>query len=241
MREPLLSWLELMPAPIPRILPDLWFRFPASEPRIYLTFDDGPHPEHTPALLNLLDQHNARATFFMVGSQAQKHPKLVQRVARNHSIANHTWNHLRLRGQSYDVIASQLERTRVLLEELSQSVTEFFRPPYGVLGRTLLRYARQQGHQIVMWDVLPWDFLSHRTADHIIACLINKVRPGSIVVLHDGHKCAPKMIAALRVALPVLKARGFAFDPLPHRESRAALSGLTNHAPGRILPENWNT
>lgn len=207
---------ERMPEFLVRMLPRLWCRAPASHNRVYLTFDDGPHPERTPLILDVLEEFGLCATFFLIGKRAQRHPGLVQRLAARHRLGNHTWNHPNLRWRGPRVFAAELEPTRKLLEDLAGTAVRLFRPPYGAFGPSLTRYARRHDHQIVLWQVLPWDFRPERSAAQIADCLVRHTTAGSIIVLHDGHACAGKTAAALRVALPVLLEHGFTFAPLPN-------------------------
>jgi len=215
LRDYFRTWLEKTPPAAVSLFPRLLCRAIAEGNRLYLTFDDGPHPEYTPPVLDLLEDLGIRATFFLIGRRAERHPDLVRRIAERHGIANHTWDHLNLRWQNASVFAQQLEPTRILLETLAAKPVQFFRPPYGAFGPALVRYARQHGHQIVLWEVLPWDFVPQRTTEQISNAILRHAAPGSIIVLHDGHRCVSKTLPALRFGIPILLERGFVFDVLP--------------------------
>ncbi len=210
-----------MPELLIRLLPRLWCRVPTSQQHVYLTFDDGPHPERTPLILEVLEKFGLPATFFLIGKRAQQHPELVRYLAARHRIGNHTWHHPNLRWQGAKLFAAELESTRKLLEDLAATPVRLFRPPYGAFGPSLTAYARAHDHQIVLWHVLPWDFRSERTSAQIAECLVRHTTAGSIIVLHDGHACAAKTAAALRLSLPVLLERGFIFSALPNFDSAA--------------------
>lgn len=222
MTQVLLKRFERMPELLIRLLPRLWCRAPASQQRVYLTFDDGPHPERTPLILEVLEEFGLPATFFLIGKRAQRHPELVRYLAARHRIGNHTWHHPNLRWQGTKTFAAELEPTRKLLEDLAGTAVRLFRPPYGAFGPSLTRYARTHDHQIVLWQVLPWDFRPERTAAQIADCLVRHTAAGSIIVLHDGHACAGKTAGALRASLPVLLSRGFTFAALPNVDFEAA-------------------
>jgi len=212
---PLRRRFERMPHWAVKLLPNIWWHAPFDRQQLYLTFDDGPHPDYTPMILDLLERLQIRATFFLIGKHAERNPELVQRLARHHRLGNHTWNHPNLRRQNRDFIAQELAPTRKLLTELGGEDVRLFRPPYGAFGPTLARYVREHDQQMVLWDVLPWDFLPHRTKEEISHALLQHARGGSIIVLHDGHRCAEITRRALEHCIPILQQRGFAFEPLP--------------------------
>jgi peptidoglycan-N-acetylglucosamine deacetylase len=198
--------------------------FETDEPLVALTFDDGPSPEYTPQLLELLEKFEARATFFMVGQAAQKHPDLVRRVAKaGHAIANHSWNH-----PAFVEIASA-ERRRQLRaghRALAPYGIRLFRPPWGSQNRSSRLDAMATGFDVIAWTMEVgdwWDHDSGRMADG----LAKGVRPGSIVLLHDAlfHPPNPEenplprperdsMLAALEIFL-TSAGKGFRFLTLP--------------------------
>ncbi|MBC6950383.1 polysaccharide deacetylase family protein [candidate division KSB1 bacterium] len=207
---------ERMPELFIKLMPRLWFRAPMQTNQIYLTFDDGPHPERTPFILEVLDHFDIPATFFLIGKRAQRNPDFVRRIAARHRIGNHTWNHPNLRWQNARIFAAELESTRKLLEDLSGASVRLFRPPYGAFGPSLAHYARTHDHQIVLWQILPWDFRPERSAQEIADCILRHGAGGSIIVLHDGHSCAEKTSIALRSCLPLLLEQGYQFSALPN-------------------------
>jgi peptidoglycan/xylan/chitin deacetylase (PgdA/CDA1 family) len=183
------------------------------EPVAALTFDDGPHPEHTPALLTLLERHKARATFFMIGEVAQKNLELVRRVARaGHALGNHSWSHL-----SFPLLTrSECDRQLFSCAKvLSPYGEKLFRPPYCHLTLKNCWAIARAGHRIVAFNVHAEDWLD-RDADWMAQRLIERIRPGCIVILHDNiyrsilpsarHDRKP-MLDALRMALEALKGR----------------------------------
>jgi len=153
-----------------------------AEPAAALTFDDGPDPHWTPRVLEVLERHRARATFFMIGDAAVAHPELVRRVASlGHAVGNHTWNH-----QALPRISSEARRQQIRACE--RALTPFgvclLRPPYGAISPGVSMGARRLGYEVVKWnvDVGDWwrDDPSTMTRD-----LGRRMRPGCIVVLHD--------------------------------------------------------
>lgn len=150
---------------------------------IALTFDDGPHPAFTPKLLDILKGHGSKATFFMVGRVAQDHPELVRRVADDgHVIANHSWDHksmplLNRRERIHQVLAGA--------RSIAPYGTRLFRPPYGHQSVASLIDVQLLGYQVVTWNVVGRDWLDYDSG-YISNRIISQVKPGSIVLLHDG-------------------------------------------------------
>jgi peptidoglycan/xylan/chitin deacetylase (PgdA/CDA1 family) len=152
------------------------------DPVAALTFDDGPHPESTSRLLDILDRYQTRATFFLVGEAAQRYPELVRRMAQaGHSIGIHTWDH-----SSFPLI-SRRER-RAQLRAYQKAVAPYgqrlFRPPYGHQSVTSRLDALLLGYQVVTWSVVAEDWLDH-DANWMADQLTKKIKPGSVVLLHD--------------------------------------------------------
>lgn len=187
----------------------------ASRPRahkkvVYLTFDDGPNRRYTPAVLAELKRHNAKATFFMIGSQARANPSLVRQVrAQGHAIGNHTDTHPWLTRLSPGAIGSQLRRADATLGR-----TRCMRPPGGFVNGSVRSVAKAGGKQVVMWTVDPADWARPGTA-RISGTILRNTRPGSIILMHDGGGPRDQSVAALRTVLPRLKAQGYRFETLP--------------------------
>ncbi|GEM_PF-435222 len=193
----------------------------ATEERVAaLTFDDGPHPAHTPALLALLARRRARATFFMVGELAQRHPDIVSAVAgAGHAIGNHTWSHLSLPLLSAAELERQIAAGRAAL---APHGAPLLRPPYCHLTLRNSWALRRAGYQIVGFSVHAEDWLA-RDAEWMARQLVKKIRPGAIVILHDNiyRSVLPEaqtdrrpMLEALRRTLEDLAGR-FEFVTVP--------------------------
>ena len=175
-----------------------------------LTFDDGPDPDWTPRLLDLLARHGAKATFFMVGSRAARHPELVARVAaEGHEIGNHTWDHPSLPGIGAEAVADQLERTRAALAPHGQTL---LRPPYGHQDRTVDLAARRFGYRTICWHATGEDWLD-RDAATIAGLLLDKAEPGAILLLHDSLYSWEE--EAVRDRTPTIEAVGTVIARLP--------------------------
>lgn len=147
-----------------------------------LTFDDGPDPEYTPQLLEVLAAHGARATFFVVGEQAHLHPELLARIAgAGHTIANHTWDHP---GLPLISLGEQRRQIRACAAVIAPYGVRLFRPPYGAQKRLTYWNIRSLGYEVVTWSLMIGDW-EYRSADELAGALIRGTRPGAIILLHD--------------------------------------------------------
>ena len=175
------------------------------EKAVYLTFDDGPIPEATPFILDVLKRYDIKATFFMVGDNARKYPELHQRVIdEGHRIGNHTHNHIMgirysIRDYSYNV-----EKANAYLH------TNLVRPPHGWMR--LSQYAwLSRKFKIVMWDLVTRDYSKWITAEDVVNNVKHYARNGSIITFHDSLKSIEKLKTALPAAIEWLKEEGYAF------------------------------
>ena len=173
-----------------------------------MTFDDGPDPTVTPWVLDVLAQHGAKATFFVVGDQAARHPDILEAVkAAGHAVGGHTMRHERgWRTPTAPYVQSALDSIDGLLP--------LFRPPYGKMTPAQAR--RIGAHaDLVMWDVLSGDFDENRTAEMCFNDLLANTRPGAIVVFHDSIKAADRMLPMLNTYLQWLRREGYTSCLLP--------------------------
>ncbi|MFD5616093.1 polysaccharide deacetylase family protein [Kitasatospora sp. NPDC127060] len=183
---------------------------------VALTIDDGPDPRYTPQVLALLQQHGIRATFFLIGENAVEHPALVKEIAdRGHHIANHTWTHPDLRHMSESAVRDELERTSDLLHRTTGRLPTWFRAPGGDFSPVSLRVAADLGLRNMSWSVDPRDWSRPGTSS-IIDTVLKDVRPGSIVLNHDGGGDRSQTVAALKAYLPVLIDSGYLFTAPPN-------------------------
>ena len=193
-----------------RLFPDILFRVHSEGVKnVYLTFDDGPHPEATGFVLDCLSEYNAKATFFTVGENVQRYPDVMQRIHREgHASGHHTQHHL-------DALHGNATRYLADVEEgAKQNPSPYFRPPYGRLTFRTYR-ALKNRYKIVLWDVLSEDYDQRYTARQCIEKVMRQVRPGSVVVLHDNPKCLEKLRLILPAVLSGLREKGYRLEKLP--------------------------
>jgi len=196
------------PAPYLRWLyPHALWRMDRHDRSVYLTFDDGPIPEATPFILDVLDQFGAKATFFMVGDNAHKYPHLLEEVRnRGHRIGNHTYNHIGgFRWLSWKYLAN------VKKAELYLKSDQLFRPPHGWMKPMQYRTMRYCGWRVVMWDVVTRDYSRLLTAEDVLNNVKRYTRNGSIITFHDSLKSIDKLKAILPEALQWLRDEGYEF------------------------------
>ncbi|WP_406110311.1 polysaccharide deacetylase family protein [Kitasatospora purpeofusca] len=182
---------------------------------VAITVDDGPDPRYTPAVLALLDQYGIRASFFLIGENADAHPDLVREVAaRGHHIANHSWSHPDLSGLSAAKVRDELGRTCELLGRLTGRAPTWFRAPGGGWSPTVLKVGAELGMRPMAWSVDPQDWATPGT-DVITKRLEKELRPGAIVLTHDGGGDRSQTVAALKTFLPLLIDSGYRFTAPP--------------------------
>lgn len=192
-------------------LKDGIFRMPhpkvsgVEERKVYLTFDDGPIPEVTPWVLDLLDRYGVKATFFMVGDNVRRNLDLFAEVSRRgHSIGNHTMHHLQ---------GSHVTTRRYLrdVEEAHRLIgSTLFRPPHGWLRQGQSKALRKK-YRLIMYDLVTRDYSKHLDADAVVANVMRYTRPGAIIVFHDSLKSWPRLQTALPRAIEWLRKQGYEF------------------------------
>lgn len=189
---------------------DVTFRMNDGKPSVYLTFDDGPIPESTPWLLKTLAEHDAKATFFMVADNARRYPELHKAVVEaGHAIGNHTFHHRPPFRQSVNDMMTDVR----LADDVLHS--RLFRPPHGLILRHQQKALSKAGYRIVMFDLNTLDYRADRTPEDILTSVVNNVRPGCIINLHDSLKSISKLKLCLPQILSHLRSAGYTLLPLP--------------------------
>ncbi len=154
---------------------------------VALTFDDGPHPEGTPAVLEALARHGARATFFLVGEQVERWPGLAAEiVAAGHAVGVHCQRHRNLLRLDPREVREDLERAGAAIGEATGTAPRLYRPPYGILNGAALRHARSSGWAPLLWSRHAADWRSRATVGSIVRRLTEGLRPGEVLLLHDA-------------------------------------------------------
>jgi peptidoglycan/xylan/chitin deacetylase (PgdA/CDA1 family) len=173
--------------PRSQVLGPALVRGPAGGKRLALTFDDGPFPPFTDQILDILQTHGVRATFFVCGKDAERRPELLRRIqSEGHSIGNHTWSHPYLYFLSRRQIAAEIDRTQEVIRKVTGQVPRLFRPPYGARWFGLYPVLRERKMKLVQWSVNPLDWKLE--ADDVLASVREGIGPGAVILLHDGRQ-----------------------------------------------------
>lgn len=213
---------------IKRMFSNYIWDIPNSENKIYLTFDDGPTPKVTEWVLEELNKHQAKATFFCIGKNINNHLDIFSKtIKEGHSIGNHTYNHLKGWNTSTEDYLENISLCNSEIKKLNYSAsslshgseiynlkTNLFRPPYGKIKRSQSKKLRLLGYKIIMWDVLSADFDQEITPEKCLENVIQNVQSGSIIVFHDSVKAFKNLEYTLPRSLEILKKRGFIFEAI---------------------------
>jgi peptidoglycan/xylan/chitin deacetylase (PgdA/CDA1 family) len=203
-------YLVKTPLLLKKIYPSYLWSVNTKEKILYLTFDDGPHPEVTPFVLKQLKQYNALATFFCIGKNVVAHPDVYKQIQDDgHSVGNHTYNHLNGWKTSNDLYMKDIA---LASKEIDSNL---FRPPYGRItsfqAKNLKPVMKGKEPTIVMWDVLSGDFDTECTPQQCLANVVFASAPGSIIVFHDSEKAFPRLEYALPRVLQYFSEKGYLF------------------------------
>ncbi len=179
-------------------------------PVIAITFDDGPNPDTTTRLLDMLKERNIKATFFMVGRCVITYPQIVKRIAdEGHEVANHSWSHPLLTSLGTTSVDSQLQRTHDAIVKACGKVPLLYRPPYGEARLSQRKRIQETfGYPTILWDVDPLDWQHPRSSQKVHDRILSQTKSGSIILCHDIHETT---VNAMPSTLDDLKARGYQF------------------------------
>lgn len=177
--------------------------------KIALTFDDGPDPHATAEILDILKEYGIKATFFVIGEEAERYPELIAReAAEGHEIGSHTYTHLYMKGKGAAQIREEWEKTQKVIESNTDSRVCLLRPPGGIYSREIMRLAEKMNYTLVLWTIDTRDW-SGCSSEKITAEVLENAECGDIILMHDaGGKHTPE---ALRQLIPVMLERGFRF------------------------------
>ncbi len=192
---------------------------PADEKAIYLTFDDGPIPEVTPWVLDQLKSFNAKATFFCIGENVQKHPEIFKKIiAEGHKVGNHTFNHLNgWKTSTPEYVLNTLKARQIIEKNLpgkEPAKNALFRPPYGRIKSKQVRELQKRDFRIIMWSNLSMDYNTGITPERCCQNVIDHARPGSVIVFHDSFKAQKNLVKVLPRVLDHLNREGYKFKAL---------------------------
>jgi len=202
----------------PKLIERIHWRATTDDPKIALTFDDGPHITSTPRILDTLNRTKVPATFFLVGKHLEKHPGIAREmVGTGHEIGNHTYSHSLLYVSTKNRIRDEIRRTDTLLRNIDGAEPKFFRPPAGFFTKQVLDIAEHMGYTTVVGDVYPRD--PHLPGkEKIVTRVLRRTVPGSIIILHDGGNAQrvdrSQTLEALSEIIPKLRHEGYEFHTL---------------------------
>ncbi|WP_025741026.1 polysaccharide deacetylase family protein [Aquimarina pacifica] len=189
----------------------------SSHNKIFLTFDDGPIPGVTEFVLDLLEEYNAKATFFCIGDNIRKHPTIFDRILdEGHAIGNHTMNHLKAwKTNNKDYIQNVIECQNAIDKRIKdKNAPLLFRPPYGQISFGKTRILKRMGYTIVLWDVLSKDWKQEIKPQKCLQNVLSKAQSGSVIVFHDSIKSSEKLQFALPEVLKYYTEKGFSFEKI---------------------------
>jgi polysaccharide deacetylase family sporulation protein PdaB len=190
---------------------EIIWEVPTQQKIVALTFDDGPDPDNTALILDLLKQYNAKATFFAIGEKVSRNPELARREAEEgHELANHTYHHLFLNNRSFGKLEKEIVETERVIREATGQKPTLFRPPGGIYNDRLIALARQHGYVVVLWswqqDTRDW---SRPGVGKIVSRVLDHLENGNIILLHEYVEGGSQTVEALKTILPELNKRGY--------------------------------
>ena len=179
--------------------------------KIAITFDDGPHPRKTEKILNILDQFDVKATFFVIGVNVNNYPNVIKKVLSNgHELGKHTYSHKVLKSLAIDKIQSELYDTEDALYKLCMYKPTLLRPPCGLYDSNLVKVAKENAYKIVLWTVDTKDW-AHESVNSIVKNVLENVKSGDIILFHDYISGVDNTPEALKIIIPKLQEMGYKF------------------------------
>ncbi|QSO47205.1 polysaccharide deacetylase family protein [Alicyclobacillus mengziensis] len=198
---------------------------------LYLTFDDGPSERYTPEILDILRRAHVKVTFFVLGFRAEQYPQMVRRMrAEGHEIGNHGFYHEYILGKPDNWVRHDVERASQVIQKASGVNPVLYRPPGGLIDKHEMSVIQQAGHPVVFWTIDSKDWMA-TSNEEIITNVMSKVKPGAIILFHDGVSNSRHTAQALPTILAKCREQGYVFKVLPiHRTSLK--TALVSTVPG---------
>jgi len=179
---------------------------------VALTFDDGPDPVYTPLILETLHKNGVPATFFVLGSQANKYPSIIRWMQKaGHEIGNHGYEHHDLNKLTEQQVYDEIKRTEETIRKIAGVFTQYYRPPGGVITHDVQNAVQTTGYDLIYWSVDPRDWSLKRTAAVIVNSVKQSVTPGDIILFHDGGLNQKQTLKALQQLISELRSQGYKF------------------------------
>lgn len=201
-----------LPGFITSLFKEAVWRFAETERVVYLTFDDGPIPEVTPWVLDLLRKEDILATFFCVGENVLKYPEVYRQILdAGHSVGNHTFNHWQGLKKDDQDFYRNIEKAGISID------SDLFRPPHGWLKNSQYHCLKKQ-FRIIMWDLISCDYDARIKPEKVFRNITDFVRPGSIITFHDSIKAKRNLTEALPRAISWMKEQGYRFEAIPYNK-----------------------
>jgi peptidoglycan-N-acetylglucosamine deacetylase len=194
-----------------QIMGEYFNQVETKEPVVALTYDDGPNPEYTNKLINLLDELEVKATFFTIGKEIKAHPQVIKQLVKSgHEVGNHSYSHQKMTWKTPKFIAEEINKTDELLRELGVENEILFRAPFGFKRLTLPYILKQKKRKNILWSLDPKDY-QESNPEIIAQRIIQNIKPGTIILLHDGGGDRTATINATEIVINKLQARGYRF------------------------------
>ena len=204
---------------IKKIFSKVIWSLPNTDNQIYLTFDDGPTPEITNWVLDQLQQHQAKASFFCIGKNIETNPELFQKIiAQGHAIGNHSFDHLNGWKTTTKDYIENIDKCQAIIEKTvarkNSHTSKIFRPPYGKLKNAQINELKKKGYKIIMWEVLSADFDTSISKEECLKNVVSNIRPGSVIIFHDSIKAWPNLEFALPKVLDFINQSNYCYKTL---------------------------
>ena len=212
--------MQIIPAKTPgfvkTLFPNFVWNIDTDKKELYLTFDDGPTPEITDWVLQILKQYHAKATFFCIGNNIEKYPEVFQNIINErHSIGNHTYNHLKGWKHKSKIYINDVLETETVINKFQRVNNEkLFRPPYGKFKNKQSKKILELNYRIILWDVLSYDWDRSVSEKTCLNNVISAAKEGSIIVFHDSIKASRNLKYVLPKVLDYYTKKGYIFKAL---------------------------